>query len=190
MADSLQDQLRALGLAKKQAKAGRKKVPRKPAARNQNRGQSSPATQTPPVVAKDGGSEMNLGKAWAMRDREEKKTVEDARARKREEDRKRREINRAIREIVKGKRQNKDDAEVARNFMYRNRIRKVYVTAEQKRALAEGGLGLVYLSGGYHLLEKEHTEAVRKIAADHVVDLEIGSSPDEEEFPVPDDLNW
>ena len=181
MADSLQDQLRALGLAKKQAKGGSKKGPRK---HSKNRGQSSSATLTP------SSAEMPLGKAWAIRDREEKKTVEQKRARKQEEDRKRREINKAIREIVKGKRLNKDDAEVARNFMYRSRIRKVYLTPEQHRALGAGELGLVYLSGGYHVLDKEHVDAVRKIAADHVVDLDDGADETEEEFPVPDDLVW
>lgn len=182
MADSLQDQLRALGLAKERAKGGSKKAPRKHS--QKNRGHSSRATPTP------SSGEMPLGKAWAIRDREEKKSAEQKRARKREEDRKRREINKAIKEIIKGKRLNKDDAEVARNFMYRTRIRKVYVTKEQHRALGEGELGLVYLSGGYHILEKEYVEAVRKIAADHVVDLEDGADESEEEFPVPDDLVW
>jgi len=172
MADSLQDQLRALGLAKERAR------------KQKNRGQSRKPTLTP------SSGEMSLGKAWAIRDQEEKKTVEQKRARKQEEDRKRREINKAIKEIIKGKRLNKDDAEVARNFMYRTRIRKVYVTADQHRALGEGELGLVYLSGGYHVLDKEHVEAVRKIAADHVVDLGDGADESEEEFPVPDDLVW
>ena len=119
----------------------------------------------------------------------EKKTADQARARKIAEDRRRREINKAIREIVKPNRLNREDAEVARNFLYRERIRKVYVTPEQHQALGQGSLGLVYLSGGYHVLESEHVEAVRKIAADHVVDLG-GDEPEDEEFPVPDDLTW
>ncbi len=73
--------------------------------------------------------------------------------------------------------------------MFRERIRKVYVTPEQHKALGEGRLGLVYLSGGYHVLDGDHVEAVRKIAADHVVDLG-GDEPEDEEFPVPDDLVW
>ncbi len=132
---------------------------------------------------------MALGKAWALREREEKQGAERARARKREEDRKRREINKAIRAIVQPNRLNREDAEVARNFMFRERIRKVYVTPEQHKALGEGRLGLVYLSGGYHVLDGDHVEAVRKIAADHVVDLG-GDEPEDEEFPVPDDLVW
>ncbi len=176
MADSLQDQLLALGLAKdKPRKRGKKKAARKPGGR-------------PPQARKAGG-EMSLDKAWALREKEEKRSVEQRRARKIEEDRKRREINKAIKAIVEPHRANRDDAEVARNFLYRERIRKVYVTPEQNRALAAGELGLVYLSGGYHLLAAEHVEAVRKIAADHVVDLG-GDEPEDEEFPVPDDLVW
>lgn len=179
MADSLQDQLLALGLAKDR-KSARKHKPRK------NRGQSRSATPT--QVDKNRG-EMSLDKAWALREKEEKRSAAQRRARKIEEDRKRREINKAIKAIVESHRLNRADAEVARNFLYRERIRKVYVTPDQNKALASGELGLVYLSGGYHLLPAERVEAVRKIAADHVVDLG-GDEPEDEEFPVPDDLVW
>jgi uncharacterized protein YaiL (DUF2058 family) len=175
MADSLQDQLLALGLAKDKPRKPAKNRPKKPAKRRTKAG-------NPP-------GEMSLDKAWALREKEEKRSAEQRRARKIEEDRKRREINKAIKALVEPHRANRADAEVARNFLYRERIRKVYVTPEQNKALASGELGLVYLSGGYHLLAAEHVEAVRKIAADHVVDLG-GDEPEEEEFPVPDDLVW
>jgi uncharacterized protein YaiL (DUF2058 family) len=176
MADSLQDQLLALGLAKdKPRKRSKKKTARKPGGR--------------PPQARRASGELSLDKAWALREKEEKRSADQRRARKIEEDRKRREINKAIKAIVEPHRTNRADAEVARNFLYRERIRKVYVTPEQNKALAGGELGLVYLSGGYHLLAAEHVEAVRKIAADHVVDLG-GDEPEEEEFPVPDDLVW
>lgn len=179
MADSLQDQLRALGLAKDR-KPGKKKANRKGAG----------ARKPGPKPANKAGGEMSLGKAWALRERDEKQTAEQKRARKIEEDRKRREINKAIRKIVEPGRLNREDAEVARNFMFRGRIRKIYVTPEQNAALASGEMGLVYLSGGYHVLSAEHTAAVCEIADDHVVDLSGGDDTAEEEFPVPDDLSW
>lgn len=183
MAESLQDQLKALGLAKERKPARKKKPGRKSGPAQKGKGGGKPASRTGP----DG---ISLDKAWAEREKEEKRSVEQARARKIEADRKRREINKAIRKIVEPKRLNKKDAEVARNFMFRERIRKVYLTPEQNKALGTGELGLVYLSGGYHVLAGEHVDAVRKIAADHVVDLDSGSSDGEEEFPVPDDLTW
>lgn len=177
MGDSLQDQLRALGLAKEKQAARKRKKP------GWGPGQGVAAR-------KKGSGEMSLDKAWALRAKEEKDNAAQKRARKIEEDRKRREVNTAIRKIVDAHRMNREDAEVARNFMFRNRIRKVYLTPEQNRALGEGEVGLVYVTGGYHLLDAENVEAVRKIAPDHVVDLDSGSDSAEEEFPVPDDLNW
>ena len=56
--------------------------------------------------------------------------------------------------------------------------------------LDAGELGIVYLSGGYHLLAREHTEAVRRLSETHVPDLSVGTDDDDEEFPVPDDLIW
>lgn len=178
MADSLQDQLKALGLAKNKPAGKKRKPPRKPTA--------TPRRQSAKV--NDTG-EMDLGKAYALRMREEKSSAEQARKNKQAEDRKRREINRAIREIVKDKRLNKADAEVPRHFMFKGRIRKLYVTAEQNQAITANELGLVYLTGGYHLLPADSIEQVRNIAADHVIELE-GDESEEDEFPVPDDIAW
>jgi uncharacterized protein YaiL (DUF2058 family) len=181
VADSLQDQLRALGLAKEQKRKDRKKAPP---------GQKGAGRRHAPGGGRGRkDAELPLDKAWALRAREEKRSAAEARARKQEEDRKRREINKAVRAVVEPNRLNRDDAEVARNFMFRGRIRKVYVTPEQHKSLGEGRLGLVYLSGGYHLLAPEQVEAVRKIDASHVIDLG-GDEPEDEEIPVPDDLLW
>lgn len=176
MSDSLQDQLRALGLAKKSQQREKPRRKGKPPAGRPKAGQSATG-------------EMPLGKAYALREKEEQQNADKARRRKQAEDRKRREINGKIREIVKDKRLNVDGAEVARNFMYRERIRKIYVTPEQNQALSAGELGLAYLSGGYHVLDRETLQQVRAIAADHVVDFD-DAPEDEEEFPVPDDLRW
>lgn len=177
MAESLQDQLRALGLAKKDSGGKRRGSTRKKAGKTVRAKKKSP------------GGEISLDKAWQLRDREAHQRAERKRRQKQEEGRKRREVNRQIKAIVEAKRLNAQDADVARNFMFRGRIRKVYVTAEQNRALSGGEMGLAYLTGGYHLLDAETVEAVRAIAADHVVDLDSDSG-EEEEFPVPDDITW
>ncbi len=159
MGDSLQDQLRALGLGKKRRQ---KKEP----------------------------AELSLEKAYALKRREEQKQADKARRRKQAEDRQRRLLNNRIRDIVKAGRLNREDAEIARNFLFRGRIRKIQVTREQLTELNAGKLGIVYLSGGYHLLGLAQIEEVRALSAEHVVDLNTGDSDDDEEFPVPDDLSW
>jgi uncharacterized protein YaiL (DUF2058 family) len=179
MGDSLQDQLRALGLAQSRAakEEGKKQLTRK-------KRQSRTDKKT------KGGSELTLDQAYALRDREEKRQAQRARQKKQEEDRRRRELNNAIRDIVNAGRQNREDAEIPRNFMYKGRIRKLHVTAEQQRALNSSELGIVYLSGGYHLLDSAAVSAVEKISAEHVVDLGLSADHEDPEHPVPDDLIW
>jgi len=180
MADSLQDQLRALGLA------GEEPSPRRQ------------AKQPPGGATKKGGGrkrpkpvgELSLDQAYALRQREEQQQAQRARQQKQEQDRLRRQLNKAIREIVNARRQNRVDAELARNFMFNGRIRKIYVTTQQQEALNAGQLGIAYLSGTYHLLDPEALGAVREISAEHVVDLGLDRSDDDPEHPVPDDLVW
>jgi uncharacterized protein YaiL (DUF2058 family) len=73
--------------------------------------------------------------------------------------------------------------------MFRGRIRKIHVTPDQLKALNGGELGIAYLSGGYHLLAKKDLEAVRKLSAEHVIELE-SEVDDDGDHPVPDDLIW
>jgi len=181
MSNSLQDQLLALGLAKD--KPGKKR--RSPGGSEKSRSAVARAERR-----KDSPGEMTLEQAYALKRKEEKKQAEQARRKKREEDRRRKQINNAIREIVKANRLNRDDAEVPRNFMFRGRIRKINLTPEQLKALNRGQLGIAYLSGGYHLLSKEHTEQVRRLSAEHVPDLSSEADLDEGDHPVPDDLIW
>lgn len=179
MGDSLQDQLRALGLG------GEPPDPRKDRKKAGKAARKQPAQATPSHSA----GEPSLDQAWALREQEEQRRAQQARSRKLEEDRRRREINERVRVIVAAQRLNRDDAELARNFLFRGRIRKLYVTPEQQRALNAGELGIVYLAGSYHLLAAEHLDVVRAISAEHVVEHQ-GGAEDEEEFPVPDDLDW
>lgn len=132
--------------------------------------------------------EMDLARAYALRTKEEQQQAEAARKRKQEEERHRRELNKSLGAIVKMHRLNDSQAEVARNFMYKGRIRKIYLTPEQHKSLNQGGLGVVYLSGGYHLLAPEHVEAIRQLSVEHVPDL--GGASDDDDHPVPDNLTW
>jgi len=177
MGESLQEQLRALGLTQEKKAKGKKAQGR----RNPRSGG--------PEQGKKGGGEIPLDKAWALRDRAEQKQADQARRRKLAEDRRRQRINGEIRKVVETHRRNREDAEIARHFMYKGRIRKIYVAPEQQAALNDGQLGIVYLTGGYHLLEPPALDEVRAISAEHVVDLDAGSEEDEE-APVPDDLTW
>jgi len=179
MSDSLQDQLKALGLSRSKPSgkhSARQNKPARPGDRKQ--------AAKPP---QDG--ELSLQKAYALKRREEQELADNARKKKQAEDKQRRLLNNQIREIVKAKRLNSKDAEVARNFLFKGRIRKIHVKSDQLKALNTGKLGIVYLSGGYHLLDLPHFMKVRELSAEHVVELGT-SEEDDGDFPVPDDLNW
>jgi len=179
MGESLKDQLRALGLARDKAD------PSSARGRPKGRGKRKPA----PASRPEANREPSLDEAWALRERDERRQAERSRQAKLAEERRRREINERLRGIVESGRLNRDDAPVPRNFLYKGRIRKVYVTEEQQRSLNAGDIGIVYLTGGYHLLDAGAVEAVRRISAEHVVDPAAGD-PREDDHPVPDDLVW
>lgn len=180
MGDSLRDQLRALGLAGSQP-SERQRVRKQP---------QKPKKSSRRERDRQDGGELSLDEAYALRQRDEQRQAQQARQRKLEEQRRRREVNQAIRGIVKARRKNCEGAEIARNFLFNGRIRKVYVTAEQQKALSAGLLGIVYLSGSYHLIEPDALDAVREISAEHVVDLGLEPGDEDPEHPVPDDLIW
>lgn len=174
MSKSLQDQLRDLGLARDRprSKPGRQKGRKR--ARSVGESAASAARKT---------GEVSLEEAFRLREQAEKKEASDAKRRKQAEDRRRRELNRTIKAIVEPNRLNDPAAEESRYFLYKGRIRKVHVTADQLEALNEGRLGLVYLAGGYHVLEPEHVAAVRRISAEHVPDLAGEGDAGEEAKP-------
>jgi uncharacterized protein YaiL (DUF2058 family) len=66
----------------------------------------------------------------------------------------------------------------------------VLATAEQIGEINNGSLGVVYLSGNYHLMPSDNVEEIRQFAPDHIPDLSGSVNEDEKENPVPDDLIW
>lgn len=185
MSDSLQDQLRALGLARDK--------PRKPA---RKRG-GNPAAGAGRGARRSGrkrngagqGGDISLEAAWRARQSEEKASAERAKAEKRARDLERRRLNSEIEALVAGRALNDRSGELKRNFLYKGKIRSVRVNPEQLAALNEGALALVFLRGDYLLVEPALAERVRTLSPEHVPDLG-GDEPGEEEFPVPDDLVW
>ena len=63
-------------------------------------------------------------------------------------------------------------------------------TAEQIIEINSGKLGVVYLSGNYHLMPTEKIDEIRQFSPDHIPNLAGSESEDEKENPVPDDLIW
>lgn len=175
MSNSLKDQLLALGLAPKKTES-RPKKQRKP----------KPAVKKP----KQGNAEISLNQAYRIRSQDDRQKKEQAIALKREQEQKRRQINQKIKAMIKESAIRDAAADTKRNFLYKGRIRSVLATVEQIKEINSGALGVVYLSGNYHLMPTDKIEEIRQFAPDHVPNLSGSESEGEEENPVPDDLIW
>ena len=217
MTDSLRDQL--LGLGFKPAPKPERKPDRKPELRQEQRradGQrrgNAPAGKVakgndrnakpaprPPQAAQGkparSREEMDLAKAYAIRAQKEKDERIEAERLKQEEARLRREAKAKVDELLKGKSLNDAEAEIARHFPYGGKIKRVYVNAEQLKALNAGELGVVQQNGRYLLVTAAvlaEAEAIFAPAVALKVDPDAPADQDpyaDPQYQVPDDLVW
>lgn len=213
MAGSLRDQLVKSGLATidQARKAERQARAEK---QSQRRGETSPAT--PEVAAKPQGKNAKkarkpaadpyspenvraraaqLNAEKAERDRELARIVNEKAAAK------------ALRAEIKQIAQRNDqraktasDDDVPYNFLHGKKVKRIWVTPEQRAELSSGSLVIINDDGRYHLLSAAVAEQIRardskRIIAAHdqsaAQPVEPGS--DDEyyaRFQVPDDLDW
>ena len=111
-------------------------------------------------------------------------------------------LNLRIRELLDRHALNDRKAELAFNFTREHTVRRVYVTDEQRRRLAEGDLAIVGFRRRHHLVPAkvaDEIQALRPIVFVHRVAAAGSDSPapvavpeDDpyRDFPVPDDLHW
>ena len=221
MTDSLRDQL--LGLGFKPAPAPERKPAAKPERgpsrpnehsgrqRNAGRPQAQPRLapgrergDTPPKQsarrpAPDRGrtrEDIDLAKAYAIRaqrEKDERIALEQA---KQEQARERREARARLTELVKDKTLNAPDADIARHFPYGGKIKRIYVTPDQLKALNAGALGVLQMDGRYVLVDAAvmaEAEAIFPPAIALRVDPDAPAQDDpyaDPQYQVPDDLVW
>ena len=209
MTDSLRDQLLGLGFKpapKPERKPERRPDPKhagkhadKPANKPSGKpagGKPNPASRPPQSRPARSREEMDLAKAYAIRAQKEKDERIEAERLKQEEARVRREAKARVDELLKGKSLNDANAEIARHFPYGGKIKRVYVNADQLRALNAGELGVVQLDGRYLLVTATVLAEAETIFAPSValkVDPNAPAADDpyaDPKYQVPDDLVW
>ena len=209
MSDSLRDQLLGLGF-KPAPKPERKPDARKPDARRP--GPRPPGKgAAPPVRTGQGGKprppqgqarkprsqeEIDLAKAYAIRAQREKEERIEAERVKQEQARLRREAKARLEAFLKDKALNDAEADIARHFPYGGKIKRIYVNAEQLKALNAGELGVVQQNGRYLLVTSAVlAEAETIFAAAVALKVDPNASAEEDpyadpKYQVPDDLVW
>ncbi|NLB58762.1 MAG: DUF2058 family protein [Gammaproteobacteria bacterium] len=199
MNDSLRDQL--LGLGFKASKPERKPDPRRRKDGGPPRGEGArkgPGKGGPRQERKPGRSreEIDLAKAYAIRAQREKQERIEAEKQKQEEARKRREARAKLMAMLEGKALNVDEADIARHFEYGGKIKRIYVTADQLKALNAGELGVLQQGGRYLLVTAQVLAEAEAIFAPAVALRVDPGAPAEDDpyadprFQVPDDLVW
>ncbi|MBP6799200.1 MAG: DUF2058 family protein [Luteimonas sp.] len=200
MSDSLRDQLLGLGFKpapkpQREARPARGTAAPAPAPQNRNRGQDKPRPGQGRKPARE-RSDIDLAKAYAIRAQKEKDERIEAERLKQEEARLRREARAKLAELLQGKALNDEAAEIARHFEYGGKIKRIYVTAEQLKALNAGELGVVQVNGRYLLVAATvlaEAEAVFAPAVALKVDPHAPAEQDpyaDPQYQVPDDLVW
>lgn len=174
MSESLRDQLLKSGLARV-LKAEPRPRPAKP--------------QRPVAKREQGRAEIDLAKAYAIRDSTERAERERAQREAEQRAREKKERRQRLTALLTGKALNATDADIPRHFPHANKIRRVYVTAEQLPRLNGGELGVVQLAGRYLLVASEVAKAAREIDADALV-LLCDPVTQNAEDDVPSDLIW
>jgi uncharacterized protein YaiL (DUF2058 family) len=208
MSDSLRDQL--LGLGFRPAPAPEKPNRPKPGRDASARGAQSQSAQHRPKPqgrphpqhrAKPQGrgrtrEEIDLAKAYAIRAQREKDERIEAERQKQEAARLRREAKAKLAALLKDRALNDPAAEIARHFEYGGKIKRIYVTDDQLKALNAGELGVVQLDGRYLLLTAALLAEAETIFAPAVAlkvdpDAPAGDDPyADPKYQVPDDLVW
>jgi uncharacterized protein YaiL (DUF2058 family) len=212
MSDTLRDQLLGLGFKPTAPARPEKRDDRKPPRPNAARGDATrpgkrrgDARKPPQGPGQAPGQrprkprsqeEIDLGKAYALRAQKEKDERIAAEAARQEEARQRREARAKLGEFLKDKSLNDKDADIARHFPYGGKIKRIYVNAEQLRALNAGELGVVQLDGRYVLVTNAVLDEAESIFAQSValrVDPNAAAGDDpysDPQYQVPDDLVW
>jgi uncharacterized protein YaiL (DUF2058 family) len=152
----------------------------------QNAGQGKPRSR----------EDIDLAKAYAIRAQKEKDDRIEAERLKQEEARLRREAKAKLDVLLDGKSLNDAGAEIARHFNYGGKIKRVYVTADQLKALNAGELGVLQQNGRYLLVTAAVLDEAEAIFAPSValrVDPNATAEADpyaDPAYQVPDDLVW
>lgn len=183
MSESLRDQLLKSGLARPNKPEVRSPKPQQRPSPSRNVPPSRPAQ---PVRREP--SDIDLARAYALRDKTERDARERDQRAVEQRAREKKERKQKLTALLNGKSLNEASAEIPRHFPHANKIRRIYVTAEQLPRLNAGELAIVQFAGRYLLITRETALAALVIDGDALVLLCDPHGVDED--GVPADLTW
>lgn len=185
MSDSLKDQLLALGFKKIKPTPEQR---RPDASRSQKRHDAKPPQHGHHKPKPRTSEEVDLARAYALRERTEREERERAQREAEQKARERKERKAKLTALLEGKNLVDANADTARHFPHGDKIRRIYVTAEQLPKLNRGELGVVQLAGRYQLVDRAIALEAQAISPESLVLLPDPNAPVEDD--IPPDLVW
>lgn len=186
MADSLRDQLLKSGLVQKLRDEAR--PVERPVRPDNKRRPSGSAPGKPKPKPNRNQEEMDLARAYGLRDRAEREQRDLEKKQAEQKAREKAERKQKLASLLADKALNKPDADIARHFPHADKIRRVYCTTEQLAEVNSGMLAVVQYRGRYLLVSRETGLKAAEISPEALVLLSDPEAPAEDD--VPDDLVW
>ena len=181
MGNSLQDQLLQAGLVSKDQVDKAQKAKKRKAPQGKRAKKAARSKPVDPEVARQRAEK-------AERDRELN--------RQRDEVRRQREVAAQVRQLVREHRieRRASDDDVPFNFQNKDKIKRLYVSAELHRQISQRKLVIVNDNGNFELVPPPIAEKIRARNPSLVIDLPDDDTPTEDDpyaaYKVPDDLMW
>jgi len=86
------------------------------------------------------------------------------------------------------------EAEVAYNFTYNNKVKKLYITSEQQKELTQGYLAIAVTGETYTLIPDKIAARIENRLPELVIRTQVEQETDENDpyadYQIPDDLMW
>ncbi len=147
---------------------------------------------------KAGKSRDDAGARAAAKRRQEQAERDRALNAKREAEREEKALRARIRDMVLEASLNADGADVPYNVLHGAKVRRIYVTAEQRDALVAGTLAVATARGRHHVIPVETAERIAALMPEYFVHRagpdDTADTPPEDDpyaaYKVPDDLTW
>lgn len=194
MGNSLRDELLRAGLVtKEQAERSQRSARRSDKRGRKRRKARAPETsREEPAKSTPGRHGLRVNQQRAAKFARDPSLAGNAKP-----DAERKALRERIRKLVDTHRLNDADAEVPFNFLRGKRIKRLYVTAEQRERLLNDELVIAGVEGNHHLLPAGVVGELLELAPSTFVHR-AGGEPDDPgadesdrgEHPVPDDLTW
>ncbi len=198
MRNSLQDQLLKSGLVTEEQLEGARAPGRKRRPRARKRKNKAPSEPAPPSIEKR-EAPRPIAKLRSDQQRSAHILRDSKLGGQSPEQRAKKQRQREALRLAEQNKLNAGDAEIAHHFVRGRRVKRIYLTPEQRGLLLRGELAIVGIEGNHYLVPNAVVDQILALLPETFVlrggEDDGGDETREEgdeyaDYPIPDDLHW